>query len=112
MLVSVSVSVCSGCGGGGGVVLQLFLQTVIHNITAAAGDIIRGLQKVTNTRDIVWKIGRKVLSAPWNEDKPLAVLQQSRTENRKIRHLSSVEETRKHCEVLPHRCDGNERDLR
>lgn len=47
-----------------------------------------GLQKVTNTRDVLWEVGRKLLSAPGNEDKLWAILQQSETKSTQIKHES------------------------
>lgn len=46
----------------------------------------RGLQKVTNTRDVLREVGRKLLSAPGNEDKLWMILQQSGTKSTQIKH--------------------------
>lgn len=47
------------------------------------------LQKVTNTRDVFWEVGRKVLSAPGNKDKLWATFEQSGKKRIQLKHGST-----------------------
>lgn len=47
------------------------------------------LQKVTNTRDVFWEVGRKVLSAPGNKNKLWATFDQSGKKRTQLKHRST-----------------------